>query len=96
MLPGSVAVVIDCQTDSKARTLQDLRLVIKKHGGSTTPISYLFHRRGRTVLDNDDRHLTADDVLEDAIEAGAEDVETSTEGSIVVGQAASSMACQLI
>ncbi|KAJ6150993.1 hypothetical protein N7470_007587 [Penicillium chermesinum] len=37
MFPGSVAVVVECQTDQKARVLQDIRHLIKTCGGIITP-----------------------------------------------------------
>ena len=76
--------MIDCQTDNKARTLQDLRTVVKRHGAVSTPTSYLFDKRGRTVFDRDERDLKVDDVLEQAIDAGADDVEADESGNIVV------------
>ncbi|KAI9802829.1 MAG: hypothetical protein M1833_001428 [Piccolia ochrophora] len=84
MLPPSIAVVIECQTDGKARAMQDLRLIVKEHGGTATPTTYLFKKRGRIVFKNSNRSLSSDDVLEVAAEAGAEDVETDEDGNIVV------------
>ena len=84
MLPNSIAVIIETETDNRLRTLADLRLVIKFHGGNVTPTSYLFQKKGRVVFEQDERNLGVDEVLDDAIEAGAEDVETDEDGSIVV------------
>jgi transcriptional/translational regulatory protein YebC/TACO1 len=58
--------------------------MIKRHGGTVTPTSYLFTRRGKVLFEKDDRALGVDDVLDEAIEAGAEDVETDEEGNILV------------
>ena len=62
--------------------LQDLRAVVKGHGGVATPTSYLFQKKGRIVLEKDDR--SADDIFDEVIEAGGEDVETSSEGNVVI------------
>lgn len=51
MLPPAVAVVIDCQTDNKLRTLADVRLAIKEHEGTVTPTSYLFTKAGKIVFE---------------------------------------------
>lgn len=58
--------------------------MIKNHKGTVTPTSYLFSRRGRVLLEKDERGLGIDEVLDEAIEAGAEDVEADDEGDIVV------------
>jgi transcriptional/translational regulatory protein YebC/TACO1 len=59
-------------------------VVIKNHKGTVTPTNYLFTRRGRVLFEKDDRGLGVDEVLDEAIEAGAEDVEADNEGNIVV------------
>lgn len=84
ILPPSIAFVIDIETDNRKRALSDLRFLVKSNGGTVTPTSYLFTRRGRVSFEKDERGLGADDVLEEAIEAGAEDVEDDDEGNVVV------------
>ncbi|KAI9741972.1 MAG: hypothetical protein M1834_000361 [Cirrosporium novae-zelandiae] len=83
VLPSSVAAVIECQTDSKARTLQDLRLIIREHGGSVMPTSYLFERKGKVVFEKSE-DVGLETVFDQAIEAGATDVDEDEEGRIVV------------
>ncbi|KAK5194224.1 hypothetical protein LTR16_007105, partial [Cryomyces antarcticus] len=82
ILPPSVAVVIDCETDNKLRTLADVRLLIKHHEGSVTPTNYLFAKRGRIVFQKEG--IGADEVLEGALDAGALDVTEDAEGKVVV------------
>lgn len=93
MMPPSVALIVDLETESKARAVQDLNAFVRRRGGTVTPTKFFFARRGRVIFDetdaedglNPDDPITADDILEDAIEAGAEDVETDEDdGSIVV------------
>ncbi|RMZ83598.1 hypothetical protein DV738_g962, partial [Chaetothyriales sp. CBS 135597] len=67
MLPHGVAAIIEYQTESKAKVLQDIRALINKKGGSITPTAYI-----------------VDDVLEEAIEAGATDVTSEDDGQVVV------------
>lgn len=82
MLPFGVAAVIEFQTDSKARVLQDVRSIIKRAGGTVTPTSFMFEKKGRIWFEKKDA-LGIDDVLDEAIEAGAVDVETE-DGQLIV------------
>lgn len=83
ILPGSVAAVIECQTDQKARVLQDLRFLIKDHGGSIAPTTYLFEKKGRVVMEKKDG-VDLDNYLDQAIEAGATDLTADEQGRLVV------------
>ncbi|GFF78015.1 probable transcriptional regulatory protein PERMA_0079 [Aspergillus lentulus] len=83
ILPHSVAAVIECQTDQKARVLQDLRYAIKDAGGTVTPTTYLFEKKGRIIFEKKDG-VNTDDYLDQVIEAGAIDVATDDEGRLVV------------
>ncbi|KAI8634632.1 duf28 domain-containing protein [Xylariaceae sp. FL1651] len=93
MMAPSVAMVIDIETDNKQRALKDLRPLIKKYGGTVTPTAFLFTRQGRTVLgqrrDGDEEIEKKekgdfDEVMMQALDAGAEDVEKDDEGNIVL------------
>ena len=84
IMPPTVAMVIDAETDNKKRTLMELRMAVKNHKGTITPTAYLFQRKGRLQFERDERNLGVDDVLDEAIEAGAEDVETDEDGNIVI------------
>ncbi|CAK1361768.1 putative transcriptional regulatory protein [Cercospora beticola] len=83
LLPNGVAVIVECETDSKLRTLAEVRLAIKDNGGTTTPTSYLFTKNGIVTFEKKDR-VGADEALEPALEAGATDVEQDADGRIVV------------
>ncbi|KAE8148474.1 YebC-like protein [Aspergillus avenaceus] len=83
MLPHSVAAVIECQTDQKARVLQDLRYAIKDAGGTVTPTTYLFEKKGRIIFEKQEG-VNPDDYLDQAIEAGATDITSDAEGRLVV------------
>jgi transcriptional/translational regulatory protein YebC/TACO1 len=83
MLPTSVAAIIDCKTDNKPRTLQEVRHLVKTHEGIMTPTSHLFEKIGRIIIRGRDG-LTLDEVLEAALEAGALDVNEGADGKFVV------------
>ncbi|EPS28605.1 hypothetical protein POX_f07685 [Penicillium oxalicum] len=83
MLPGGVAAVVECQTDQKARVLQDIRYLIKNGGGTVTPTTFLFEKKGRVVMEKKD-DINADDFLDPAIEAGAMDINTDEDGRLVL------------
>lgn len=74
MLPPSVSAIIECQTDNKKRTLEDLRLLLKGAGGMITPTSHLFDRKGHIVLESKGE-LEEEQIMEHVIEAGALDME---------------------
>ncbi len=83
IMPPTLGMIIESETDNKARTMTDLRFAVKQKGGSVTPTSYLFQKKGRVAFESDEK-VGVDEVLDAAIEAGAEDVEEDEDGSIVV------------
>lgn len=79
--PGKVALVIDCSTDNKLRTLQDVKCILTKHNVQITPTAYLFSRKGLVRILAESGGHTFDTVLETALEIeGTEDVEEVAEG----------------
>lgn len=83
ILPNNVGVIVECETASKLRTLAEVRLAIKEHGGSTTPTGYLFTKKGKITFESKGG-VGPDEVLEPALEAGAIDVEEDGDGRVVV------------
>jgi len=82
--PGQVALVIDILTDNKNRTASELRKIFDKKGGSLgSPgsVSWMFETRG--VIELPTGSITEDDLLELALEAGADDVKVE-EGHLQV------------
>ena len=72
--PGGAAVIIDCRTDNRDRTVGQVRQVVREHGGypgAQGSVSYLFNEVGRLVfpLGTDTAQLT-----KVAMQVGAEDV----------------------
>lgn len=83
ILPNNVAVIIECETDSRLRTLSEVRLAMKDAGGSATPCAYLFEKRGRVVFEPKDS-IGVDEAMDSALEAGATDIEEDEDGSLVI------------
>jgi YebC/PmpR family DNA-binding regulatory protein len=82
--PGGVAVIVEALTDNRNRTASTVRSTFGKNGGNlgeTGSVAFMFDRKGQVVYPADAG--TADDVMMAAIEAGAEDVETSEEGHVI-------------
>jgi len=81
---GGAAVMVDCMTDNRTRTVADVRHAFAKHGGNLGTdgsVAFLFKHCGQFVF----APGTSEDKLMDAaIEAGAEDVVTNDDGSIEV------------
>jgi YebC/PmpR family DNA-binding regulatory protein len=78
--PSSVAVIVEALTDNRNRTASDIRSAFAKHGGAlgeTNSVSFLFNRLG--VVRYPPTAASADDMLEAAIEAGADNAASDTE-----------------
>ncbi|KAK1991972.1 YebC-like protein [Colletotrichum falcatum] len=94
ILPPGVALIVEAETESKARSLQDLKVLVKKHKGAANAASFFFTRLGRVVFEAAGEgegeggggvgQGIVDDVMDDAIEAGAEDLEVDDGGNLVV------------
>jgi YebC/PmpR family DNA-binding regulatory protein len=78
--PGGVAVIVEALTDNRNRTASEVRTAFTKSGGTlgeTNSVSFQFSRNGQMTYPADT--ASADAMLEAAIEAGAEDVESDEE-----------------
>jgi YebC/PmpR family DNA-binding regulatory protein len=78
--PAGVAVIVEALTDNRNRTASDVRTAFNKNGGAlgeTNSVSFMFNRLG--VIRYPASVATADDMLEAAIEAGAENAESDDE-----------------
>ena len=88
--PCGVAVIVEALTDNKNRTAGDLRHYFDKCGGNLGQngcVSYLFSEKGVIVIDNEDGKYSEDQLMEDCMEAGAEDFEIN--GDVVEVSASS-------
>ncbi len=73
--PGGVAVLVDCLTDNKNRTVAEIKHVFERNGGSLGQpncVAYKFQTKGLFVLEKDS--VDEETLLGIALEAGAEDV----------------------
>jgi YebC/PmpR family DNA-binding regulatory protein len=78
--PAGVAIMVEALTDNRNRTASDIRSAFAKYGGAlgeTNSVSFLFNRVG--VIRYPAAAGSADDMLEAAIEAGADNVESEAE-----------------
>ena len=81
---AGAAVIVDCMTDNRTRTVADVRHAFTKNGGNLGTdgsVAFLFKLCGQFVFAPG---LTEDAVMEAALEAGAEDVVANEDGSIEV------------
>jgi len=73
--PGGVALMITCLTDNRNRTAPDIKFALEKRGGnlgSQGSVSFLFDMRSVFLVDADDKE--EEQLMEEALEVGAEDV----------------------
>lgn len=82
--PGGVAVLVECTTDNKNRTVSEVRHAFTKHGGNLGTdgsVAYLFAKTGVLYFP---AGSDEDAIMEAALEAGADDVVVEDDGSIEV------------
>jgi YebC/PmpR family DNA-binding regulatory protein len=82
--PGGVAVMVDCMTDNRNRTVAEVRHAFSKYGGNLGTdgsVAYLFKHVG---LISYPAGTSEEALMEAALEAGAEDIITNDDGSIDV------------
>lgn len=82
--PNGVAVLVDCLTDNRNRTVAEVRHAFSKAGGNLGTdgsVAYLFSKIGLMTFAADSDE---DAVMEAAMDAGAEDIETAEDGTIEV------------
>lgn len=73
--PGGIAIIIEGTTDNKNRTYSELRKIVETHGGNigtTGCVSWMFEQKGLITIPKNT--IKEDDLINLAIEAGAEDV----------------------
>ncbi|HUO81964.1 MAG TPA: YebC/PmpR family DNA-binding transcriptional regulator [Gammaproteobacteria bacterium] len=82
--PGGVAVMVDCMTDNRNRTVAELRHAFSRHGGNLGAdgsVGYLFNQVGQLSFPPGGDE---DALMEAALEAGAEDIVVNADGSVDV------------
>jgi len=81
--PGGVAIMVECLTDNKNRTVAEIRHAFKKAGGSlgtSGSVAWMFEKKGIIVVNRSEKD---DEVMEKAIEAGAEDIKEMDEVLVI-------------
>ena len=84
--PGGVAIMVRCATDNRNRTAGDIRSYFSKYGGNmgeTGCVGWMFKERGELTILRTPK-LSEDDVMLAALEAGADDLDTSSDEYITV------------
>ena len=82
--PGGVAILVECLTDNKNRTVAEVRLAFSKSGselGTSGSVAYLFEKKGQLIFSSD---IDEDLLMEEALEAGADDIVNHDDGSFEV------------
>lgn len=82
--PGGVAILIEAMTDNRNRTVAEVRHAFSKHGGNLGTdgsVAYLFAKQGLLYCGSD---TAEDQLMEAALEAGAEDVAEQEDGSFEI------------
>jgi len=86
--PNGVAIIVEALSDNRNRTASNVRSIFSKNGGNlgeTGSVGFMFDRKGQVVYTADAGD--ADTVMMAAIEAGAEDVESSEDGHVITCEA---------
>ena len=81
---GGAAIIVDCMTDNKVRTVAEVRHAFSKHGGhmgTEGSVAFQFKHCGQLIFAPG---TSEDKVMEDALEAGADDVIAHEDGAIEV------------
>jgi len=79
--PHGVAILVDALTDNRNRTAGEIRMIFDKHGGAVgaaNSVGWMFAKKG--VINIEKSKIDEEKLMEIALEAGAEDVQTSEEG----------------
>ena len=74
--PSGVAVIVETLTDNRNRTASDMRHYFDKFGGNLGQmgcVSFMFDKKGVIIIENEDGDLDEEEVMMDALDAGAAD-----------------------
>jgi YebC/PmpR family DNA-binding regulatory protein len=85
--PAGVALIIECFTDNPNRSVADVRHLLDRHGGNlgtTGSVAFQFQRAGELAFATNGDEVAEEQVLEAALEAGADDVVNEEGESIVM------------
>ncbi|ORY02090.1 DUF28-domain-containing protein [Basidiobolus meristosporus CBS 931.73] len=77
--PSGVAMIVETMTDSRNRTVKGIRHLFSKYGGSMSSVMYMFEKKGRIEFSASESGDSMDTMMDNAIDAGAEDIAESEE-----------------
>lgn len=80
--PNGVAVIVEAMTDNRNRTASEVRHLFDKYGGNMGAsgcVSWSFERKGVIIVDNEDGDIEEDDIMMEALEGGADDIQAEGE-----------------
>ncbi|MEI6390271.1 MAG: YebC/PmpR family DNA-binding transcriptional regulator [Verrucomicrobiota bacterium] len=83
--PHGVAVLVEVSTDNRNRTASEIRSIVTKNGGSIATagsVTRLFHRKGQIIIPRE--AANEDQLMEVALEAGAEDFKAEPQGYEII------------
>jgi len=82
---AGVAILVDCMTDNRNRTVSDVRSAFNKGGGSMGEsgcVAWMFNQKGQFIFDNS--KADEEQLMDVALEAGADDVEENSDAGCIV------------
>lgn len=87
MGPGNTAMLIECLTDNRNRTLSNVKIAVTKNGGNwaeTSSVAWLFERKGLVEAERGEGNAFNDDLELALIDAGAEDIDHDADNIQIV------------
>jgi len=81
---SGVAILVDCMTDNRNRTVSDVRSAFNKGGGNMGEsgcVSWMFHQKGQFIFDRD--QANEEQIMDIALESGAEDIQDKPEDGCI-------------
>jgi YebC/PmpR family DNA-binding regulatory protein len=85
--PGGAAIIVQCATDNRVRTVSEMRHLFSKAGGNLgepNSVAWMFERKSNVVIEAD--KATEEQLMEVALEAGADDVQNHGDSWVVLSQ----------
>ena len=85
--PNGIAIIVETLTDNRNRTAGAVRHYFDKYGGNMGQsgcVSFMFERKGQIIIDREEYEGSGDDLMEIALEAGAEDLKEEEDSFEIV------------
>ena len=85
--PNGIAIIVDALTDNRNRTSADVRAAFSKGQGNVgTPgcVSFMFDKKGQSIIDKEECGMDADDLMMEALDAGADDFQEEEDSFVIM------------